>query len=55
MALWLDLEHGEDAERFIAERVLHFESQGDSGGLELWMDVARRYVELRDAIMTEPN
>lgn len=55
MALWLDREHGEDAERFIAERVLHFESQGDSGGQELWMDVARRYVELRDAIMTEPN
>lgn len=26
MALWVDREHGEDAERFIAERVLHFES-----------------------------
>lgn len=55
MALWLDREHGEDAERFIAERVLHFESQGDSGGQELWMNVARRYVELRNAIVTEPN
>ncbi len=55
IALWVDREHGEDAERFIAERVLHFECQGDDGGQELWMNVARRYVELRDAIMTEPN
>lgn len=55
MALWVDREHGEDAERFIAEKVLHFEETGDTGGKDLWMQVARRYVELRDALATEPN
>ncbi|MBX7514906.1 hypothetical protein K3179_10170 [Qipengyuania sp. GH38] len=55
MALWVDREHGEDAEQFIAGRVLHFESVDDPGGQNLWMQVARRYVELRDALTAEPN
>lgn len=55
MALWVDREHGEDAECFIAERVLHFEETGETGGKDLWMRVARRYVDLRDALTAEPN
>lgn len=55
MALWVDREHGDDAEQFIAAKVLHFESVDDRGGQDLWMQVARRYVELRDALTTEPN
>ncbi|MBX7502422.1 hypothetical protein K3181_13320 [Qipengyuania sp. YG27] len=55
MALWVDREHGEEAERFIAERVLHFEATGEAGGKDLWMQVARRYVELRDTLAAEPN
>lgn len=55
MALWVDREHGEDAEQFIAERVLHFEESGEKRGKELWLQVARRYVEVRDVLMTQPN
>ena len=55
MALWVDREHGEDAERFIAARVLHFQEKGEQGGKDLWMQVARRYVELREALTAEPN
>jgi hypothetical protein len=55
MALWVDREHGEEGERFIAERVLHFDSEGDDGGKQLWMDVARRFIELRASISSSPN
>lgn len=55
MALWVDREHGEDAEEFIAQRVLHFDADGDHGGKQLWMDVARRYVELRESVKATPN
>ena len=47
MALWVDGEHGEESERVIAERVLHFDSEGDEGGRQLWMDVARRHSSLQ--------
>lgn len=49
MALWVDREHGEDAEEFIAGKVLYFVEQGDEGGRKLWEEVARRYVQLREA------
>ena len=53
--LWVDREHGEDGERFITERVLHFEQIGDKGGKQLWMDVARKFVELRSIVSAVPN
>lgn len=49
LALWVEREQAEEAERFIAERVLHFESEGNEGGKHLWMDVARRFIQLRSA------
>jgi hypothetical protein len=55
MALWVDREHGEEAEQFIAGKVLHFVEQGDDGGRKLWEEVARRYVQLRKAHTAEPN
>jgi hypothetical protein len=55
MALWVDREHGEDAEEFIAGKVLHFVERGDDGGRKLWEEVARRYVQLREAHTAEPN
>ncbi|MFK4002986.1 DUF6961 family protein [Qipengyuania sp. NPDC077563] len=55
MALWVDREHGEDGEHFITERVLHFEEIGDKGGKQLWMDVARKFVELRSSVAAAPN
>jgi len=55
MALWVDREHGDEGERFIAERVLHFEAKGNAAGKGLWMEVARRYVELRKSIEDAPN
>jgi hypothetical protein len=47
LALWVEREFGEDGERFIAERVLHFELEAEEGGKHLWLDVARRFVQLR--------
>ena len=55
MALWVDGEHGEQGEQFIAERVLHFDAEGDDGGKQLWMDVARRFVELKTSSRASPN
>ena len=55
MALWVDREHGEDGERFITERVLHFDANGDKGGKQLWVDVARRFVESQGRISATPN
>lgn len=55
LALWVEREQGEEAERFIAERVLHFESEGDDGGKHLWMDVARRFIRLRSACERSEN
>lgn len=49
MALWVDREHGEEAEDFIAGKVLHFVERSDEGGRKLWEEVARRYVKLREA------
>lgn len=55
MALWVDREHGEDAEEFIAGKVLHFEHLGDERGQRLWVQVARRYVQLKDVVNAEPS
>lgn len=55
MALWVDREYGEESERFITKRVLYLDAEGDDGGKQLWMDVARRFVELRATMTTEPN
>lgn len=55
MALWVEREHGEEGERFIAERVLHFDAKGDDGGKQLWMDVARHFVELKTSSRAVPN
>ena len=55
MALWVDREHGEEAEEFITGKVLHFVERGDDGGRKLWEKVARRYVQLREANTAEPN
>ena len=55
LALWMDREHGQEAEQFIAGKVLHFEELGDLGGRELWLQVARRYIELRDALTAASN
>jgi hypothetical protein len=55
MALWVDREHSEEGERFIAERVQHFDAEGGDGGKQLWMDVARRFVELKTTMSAASN
>lgn len=55
VALWVDREHGEEAEQFIAGKVLHFVEQSDDGGRNLWEEVARRYLQLCEAQTAEPN
>lgn len=55
MALWVDREHGEEAEEFIAGKVLYFVEQGDEGGRKLWEEIARRYVQLSEVQTTALN
>lgn len=55
LALWIDRDQGDEGERFIAERVLHFDAEGDEGGKQLWMNVARRYAGLRQNSPACPN
>ena len=55
MALWVDREHGEDGDRFITDRVLHFDAIGDEAGEQLWMDVALRFVKLQGCVAAAPN
>ncbi|NJS15685.1 MAG: hypothetical protein HC788_15200 [Sphingopyxis sp.] len=55
MALWIDREEGDEGDRFIAERVLHFDAEGNEGGKQLWMDVARRFAGLRQDLPGCPN
>lgn len=55
LALWVEREFGEDGESFIAERVLHFELKAEEGGKHLWLNVARRFVQLRSERATQRN
>ena len=55
LALWIEREFGEDGESFIAERVLHFELKAEEGGKHLWLNVARRFVQLRSERATQRN
>jgi len=55
MALWVDREHGEDAEDFIAGKVLHFEETGYTGWEGALDTGGPAVVELRDALTAQPN
>lgn len=55
LALWIDRENGEDAEDFTAGKVLHFVERDDEAGRKLWEEVARRFVQLRDAQTADLN
>lgn len=55
LALWIDHEQGDEGERFIAERVLHFDAEGNEGGKQLWIDVARRFTGLRQKSPSCPH
>jgi len=55
LALWVDREHGSEAEEFIAGKVLHFVEQDDEGGKKLWEQVARRYVQLSQTRHSQLN
>ena len=47
LALWVEREHGDDGEWFIAERMLHFQAEDNEDAVCLWNDVAVRFVQLR--------
>lgn len=38
LALWVEREFGDEGERFIAERVLHFALEAEEGGKHLWLN-----------------
>lgn len=55
LALWVEREHADDGEKFIAERVLLFDAEGNIDGRQLWMGVARRFARLRMAATRNAN
>lgn len=55
VALWVEREHAEWGEQFIAERVLHFDQVGNSAGRDLWMNIARRFSNLQLTATRIPN
>ena len=46
LTLWVEKHHGEDGTAYIAERIEHFTTTGESGGVELWEGVAQRFASL---------
>ncbi|MEL7686067.1 hypothetical protein AAG596_01065 [Citromicrobium bathyomarinum] len=46
MTLWVEKHHGEDGTAYIAERIEHFTTTGESGGVALWEGVAQRFASL---------
>jgi len=46
-ALAVERQHGEDAPRFVAERVGALELAGDMEGIERWKEIATRLDQLR--------
>lgn len=46
LALSIERQHGADGPRVIAEKIGAFALAGESGAVELWQDVARRYDKL---------
>ena len=46
LALSVERKHGENAARFIAERVAAFEQSGPPEAVALWRKVQRRYEQL---------
>lgn len=55
LAIWVERQHSDESEQFIAGRVRHFDAKGDIGGKQLWMDVARRYSDLKTTKVIAPN
>ncbi len=46
LALSVERKHGENAPRFIAQRVAAFEQSGPAEAVVLWRQVQRRYEQL---------
>lgn len=46
LALSIERQHGADGPRVIAEKIGAFALAGESGAIELWHGVARRYDKL---------
>ena len=47
LALSIQRKHGADGARVIAERIGSFAIAGESGAVELWREIARRYARLK--------
>lgn len=46
MALWVEKNHGERGREFIAEQIGRLALNGESDGIHLWTEVARRFDKL---------
>ena len=49
LALSVERKHGENAARYIAQRVVAFEQSGPPEAVALWRQVQRRYKQLSSA------
>ena len=46
VALWVEKNHGERGREFIAEQIGRLALNGESDGIHLWTEVARRFDKL---------
>lgn len=49
MALWVDKTRGQQGPKFIAEQIGRLALIGETQGIRLWIEVARRYDDLHPA------
>jgi len=54
-ALAVERQHGEDAPRFIAERIGELALAGDMEGVKRWREIAARLDDLRRSISKPPS
>lgn len=49
MALWVEKTHGEQGPKYIAEQIGRLAVAGETKGMRLWTEVARRFDDLHPA------
>lgn len=47
IALWVDRTHGANGPKYIDKQVVRLVESGEQGGVDMWLDIASRYDQLR--------
>ncbi|NKB15991.1 MAG: hypothetical protein HC774_02265 [Sphingomonadales bacterium] len=51
MALWVEKHHEIEGDDFIADRIASLEANGEQAGAALWLQVQKRYSQLRTGVI----